>query len=74
MNNSVMNICMISDNNYSMYTGIALTSLKENKNPDSYYKIYILTDYMDEENKNHLLSLNDNKFNIDMKNIIKNWK
>lgn len=66
MKNDAMNICMITDNNYTIYTGIALTSLKKCKKATSSYNIYILTDYIEDENKNRLLSLKDSTFNIEI--------
>ena len=62
--NPINCLCMISDDNYAIFTGIALTSLKHNKDASSFYKVYILSDNICEENKKRLLSLQDNSLII----------
>lgn len=62
-------LCMITDNNYSLYTGIALTSLKQNRNSDSNYKIYIICDSVSEENKGRLKELSSDDFEIVFRDV-----
>ena len=57
-------ICMLSDDNYAMYTGVALTSLKLNKNVNSKYIINILSDGISKDNQTRLLSLQSENFII----------
>ena len=66
---NVYKMCMITDNNYSIYTGIALTSLKLNKEKDSNYRIYIICDSVSDDNKNRLNKLSSNDFEIVLKEV-----
>ena len=59
-------LCLISDDNYAMYTGIALTSLKINKKPSNDYLVYILSDGISVENRNRLSALHDDRFRIEI--------
>jgi len=48
-------VVFITDDNYSLPTGVAVTSLIKNKNPQTLYKIYIIvTDNVSKKNKEKL--------------------
>ena len=73
-------IAMSLDNNYTLPTIVAMTSMLENVNSDTFYKFHLLLsgDFR-EENKNKILSLKDKYSSkqfeinfIDMKNEFKN--
>lgn len=65
----IYKMCMITDNNYSLYTGVALTSLKFNKEKESNYKIYIICDNVADGNKNRLNKLSSKDFEIVLKDV-----
>ena len=52
-----INICLSSDNNYSQYAGIVITSVLLNANEDDFVKFYILDGGIDDNNKKKILSL-----------------
>lgn len=56
--NRISIVCTF-DNNYSQHCAVLLSSIFEN-NKESFFDIYILSDYIDEDNQNKLSKLVDN--------------
>ena len=50
-------VAYITDDNYAMPTCVSIISLFENKRPDVFYYVHIITDNVSDVNKNHLMSL-----------------
>lgn len=64
--NKVVHLVYITDENYCLPTGVALTSLKLNKLPDSIYKVHIFASNLGDENKKKLHSLKSDDFIVDI--------
>lgn len=70
-------IALITDNYYVMPTTVLLTSLKNTKNKNSVYKIYIISEWLKEETANIFHSFSSDDFSIEIiyaKNELKNTK
>jgi len=60
-------IVFITDNNYALPTGVAITSLIINKKPETIYKIHVIvTNDVTEENKEKLLTNGKENVSIDL--------
>jgi len=59
-------VVYITDNNYTMPTVVSITSLLENKNPDTNYKIHIIGINLSKENKHSLSNIAQNVEYIDL--------
>lgn len=73
----LVNIAMITDNNYVKPTIIAITSLKYNKLENTNYKIYILTTNLSNKNINLLKKCQANDIEIEIlnkNNIVENFQ
>ena len=62
----IMNICMISDNNYTIYLGTLITSILKNSAAEDNFCFHVITEDMTDDNKNKLLQLKEIK-NFDIK-------
>ena len=67
-----ISIVFICDDNYVMPTGVAINSLRINRCKQTFYKIYVLTNNVAEENEAKILMLNDENFSIEIKHLNKN--
>lgn len=67
--NKIVHLVYITDENYCLPTGVALTSLKINKLPDSIYKVHIFASELSEENKKRIQSLNSQDFILDVVDV-----
>ncbi len=56
-----INICLSSDNNYSQYAGVVISSVLLNAKNNDFIKFYILDGGIDDKNKEKILSLKDLK-------------
>ena len=72
MKTSTFSIVFISDNNYIMPTGVAITSLKLNKCKKSIYNIYILANNVSVDNEEKILLLNEEGFSVEIKHLDNN--
>lgn len=63
--NDYVNIAFTIDNNYPVYTMLAINSIMENKKPDTEYKFYILEDNISFINK-RIMKLFAKKKNFDL--------
>lgn len=62
--NNKVHVAFITDENYSMPTSVAITSLKINRNKSTDYTIHILVNNISDESKSNFLMLQDEKFEI----------
>lgn len=70
-------IALITDNYYVMSTTVLLTSLKNTKNKDTVYEIYIISEWLKEETADIFRSFSSDDFSIEIiyaKNELKNTK
>jgi len=61
---NIVNLVFILDDGYAMPTGVALYSLKENRLNNVLYNIYIIYSEINDYNKQKLLKLRDDNFEI----------
>lgn len=68
MNKSMdtINLAFICDDKYALCTGVAITSLKRNRNVDRKYRIYIIADKVSEQSYQLFLELQDKNFDIEI--------
>ena len=64
--NKVVHLVYITDENYCLPTGVALTSLKKSKFLDSIYKVHIFASELSKDNKQRLSSLQREDFIVDI--------
>ena len=64
--NKVVHLVYITDENYCLPTGVALTSLKLNKFSDSIYKVHIFASDLSVDSKHRLDSLSSDDFIMDI--------
>lgn len=64
--NEVVSIVFISDNNYAVNTGVAIASLKHNRNEETPYRIYLISDGISKEVQKEIHSMEDTNFCIDI--------
>lgn len=62
--NNKVHVAFITDENYSMPTSVAITSLKINRNKTTDYTIHILANNISDESKSNFLLLQEEKFEI----------
>ncbi len=62
--NNYVPVVMASDNNYALYLGVALSSIKKNNFSDKSYDILILDGGISSQYKDAISSLSDEKFSI----------
>lgn len=67
--NNLINLVFITDDGYAMPTGVAITSLKINRNPEYSYHVYILFRELSDNNKYRLLSAETKDIKIIMIDI-----
>lgn len=60
----VINLAFICDNNYALCTGVAIASLKYNRNINRQYRIYIIADGISAQNHKLFGELHDKNFDI----------
>jgi lipopolysaccharide biosynthesis glycosyltransferase len=53
----MINICFGINDAYCQHCGVTIASILYNSNPEDDYTIYIITDYLSEENRQHLNNL-----------------
>lgn len=59
-------LAFICDDNYAICTGVAITSLKRNRNINRQYKIYVLADSVNQEKCQLFEELSDENFEIQL--------
>ncbi len=60
----IMNIAMITDEGYAMPTGVAIYSLKQNRDKSSRYCVYVLCNALTEKTKQRYMSMSEENFEI----------
>lgn len=67
--NGIMEVVFVTDENYALPTGVAITSLKENRNITSRYNVHVLGVNIKPETMNRFCSMSDKHFSVDVKPI-----
>ena len=62
--NSIIPIVMICDNNYVIPTCVTITTIIKNKNSNTKYHFYILTDGLNEESTKYFLAFKSQDINL----------
>ncbi len=73
----VMNIAMITDEGYAMPTGVAIYSLKQNRDESSRYCVYVLCNNVSGKMRERFMSMSEESFDIvlmDVTNDAKRYK
>lgn len=73
--NKIIPIVLISDEKFVLPTAVMLKSLFENKNVQTYYKIFILTDNMEAQSIRFLNNMNKENFDVEVvvaSNVLRN--
>lgn len=65
----ILDIIFITDNNFSMPTGVAIQSLFYNRDKNSVYNIHVICNSVEEYNRKKLLKLQASNFNIDLVDV-----
>lgn len=65
----ILDIIFITDNNFSMPTGVAIQSLFYNRDKNSVYNIHVICNSVEEYNREKLLKLQASNFNIDLVDV-----
>lgn len=74
MENKIVNIAFILDDGFVIPTATALTSLIKNKNFDTIYNIYLITNNLSKKNICYFKNLKFENVNIIMKNLKENFE
>lgn len=67
-----VNICFLTDKEYCLQTGVALTSLKNNKKPNSVYDVFVLCSNMLSQDIEKIKTLESKNFSIHIINLAEN--
>lgn len=62
----IINLAFICDDNYALCTGVAIASLKRNRNVDRQYGVYIVADRISEQNRHLFQELEDENFGVEI--------
>jgi len=65
-----INICLVTDDNYAMPTGITVYSLLKNRNHKLKYHIYILGKKISKKQKDKFMEMNEKNFTVEVVDII----
>ena len=68
----IIPICFATDDNYIPFLAVAIASLLDNSAKDRYYKIYVLTTQLKQENIDSILDQNTRDFLINFRFLGKN--